>query len=482
MASTQLTSEKTVVASGARPGTTLAAVSVVQFMVSLDLTVVNVGLPRIGSGLGFSEVGLTWVIHAYALTFGGLLLLGGKIADRYGHKRVMLSGLGLFGLASLVGGLAQGPGQLVAARAAQGVGAAALAPAALALLASTFPGGRERVKAFGIWSGVNAAGGAVGVLAGGLLTQYAGWQWVMYINLPMAAVALALAWRGIAADGPPNRRGRPDVLGAVLATAGAALLVFGVVRTEQHPWTSTTTLATLAIALVLLAAFVQVERTTKRDPLIRLGLLANRSVAGANLFALLFGGAMASLLYFVSLYLQRVLDSSPARTGVEFLPFTLGVIAGSTLAVKLGYKYSPRSVLITGGTLAALGFAWFGLIRPDGSYLVDALGPSVVASIGIGFCLAPAVSIATGGVAPHEAGAASGVLNSTRQIGAALGLAALGTAANDRTGKTVTPGSLTDGYALGMLAGAGLLVCAVLIVVLVLPRPDRATGNGEQKP
>lgn len=481
MASTQVASGKTIVASGARPGTTLAAVSVVQFMVSLDLTVVNVGLPRIGSGLGFSEVGLTWVIHAYALTFGGLLLLGGKIADRYGHKRVMLFGLGLFGLASLVGGLAQAPGQLVAARAAQGVGAAALAPAALALLASTFPGGKERVKAFGIWSAVNAAGGAVGVLAGGLLTQYAGWQWVMYINLPIAALALALARRGIAKDGPTERRGRPDVLGAVLATSGAALLVFGVVRTDQNAWTSATTLTTLTIAVALLVAFVQVERTTKRDPLIRLGLLANRSVAGANLYALLFGGAMASALYFVSLYLQRVLSSSPARTGVEFLPFTLGVVVGSTLAVKLGYKFAPRSVLITGGTLAALGFAWFGLFRADGSFLVDALGPSILASVGIGLCLAPAVSIATGGVAPHEAGAASGVLNSTRQIGASLGLAALGTAANARTGEVVTPASLTDGYALGMFAGAGLLVCAVLIAVFVLPRPGRTTAAGAQK-
>ncbi|MFF2012636.1 MFS transporter [Streptomyces sp. NPDC058195] len=455
--------------------------SVVQFMVSLDLSVVNVGLPEIGSSLGFSEVGLTWVIHAYALTFGGLLLLGGKIADRYGHKRVMLFGLGLFGIASLVGGLAHSPGQLIASRAAQGIGAAALAPAALALLASTFRGGKERVKAFGIWSAVNASGGAVGVLAGGLLTQYAGWQWVMYINLPMAAVALALSWRGIAKDTPSARRGSPDVLGAVLATAGAALLVFGVVRTDQHPWTSPTTLITLAVAVALLAGFVQVERTTTRDPLIRLGLLANRSVAGANLYTLLFGGAMASVLYFVSLYLQRVLGGDPARTGAQFLPFALGVVVGSTLAVKLGYKFAPRNILITGGTLAAIGFAWFGLIRADGSFLVDVLGPSIVASVGIGLCLAPAVSIATGGVAPHEAGAASGVLNSTRQIGASLGLAALSTVANDRTGDAVTPGSLTDGYALGMLAGAGILVCAVLIAVFVLPRPAPA-AEGAQTP
>ncbi|MGW7594344.1 MFS transporter [Streptomyces asiaticus] len=452
--------------------------SVVQFMVSLDLTVVNVGLPQIGSGLGFSEVGLTWVIHAYALTFGGLLLLGGKIADRYGHKRVMLFGLGLFGLASLVGGLAQTPGQLVAARAAQGIGAAAVAPAALALLASTFPGGKERVKAFGVWSAVNASGGAVGVLAGGLLTQYAGWRWVMYINLPMAAIGLALAWRGVAQDTPAARRGRPDVLGAVLATAGAALLVFGVVRTDQHPWTSPTTLITLVIAVALLAGFIQVERTTKRDPLIRLGLFASRSVAGANFYMLLFGGAMASAMYFVSLYLQQVLGGSPARAGAEFLPFMAGVVVGSTLAVKLGYRFAPRNMLITGGTLAALGYAWFGLMRADGSFLVDVLGPSVLASVGIGLCLAPAVSVATGGVAPHEAGIASGMLNSTRQIGASLGLAALGTAAAGRSGKSPTPQALSDGYALGMTAGAVILVAAVLIALCVLPRPDRGGTGG----
>src|SRR4051812_31202234 len=214
-----------------RPGLILAAVAVVQFMVSLDLSVVNVGLPQIAAGLGFSAVGVTWVINAYALTFGGLLLLGGKAADRYGRKRVLLLGLALFGLASIAGGLAQEPGQLVAARAAQGIGAAALAPAALALLTATFPAGRPRVRAFGVWSAMNAAGGAFGVLIGGLLTEYAGWRWVMFVNVPMAAGALTLAWRAVVADPPAARRGRPDVLGAVLATAGMVVLVFGVVRT-----------------------------------------------------------------------------------------------------------------------------------------------------------------------------------------------------------------------------------------------------------
>ncbi|QKW35407.1 MFS transporter [Actinomadura sp. NAK00032] len=462
----------------ARAGLVLAAVAVVQFMVSLDLSVVNVGLPEIAAGLGFGPAGLTWVIHAYALTFGGLLLLGGKAADRYGRKRVLLAGLGLFGLASLLGGFAQAPGHLVAARAAQGVGAAALAPAALALLADAFPAGRARVRAFGIWSAVNAAGGALGVLIGGLLTEYASWRAVMFVNVPMAAVALAMAWRGVAAAPPRARGGRPDVLGAVLATGGLTLLVFGVVRADQHAWTSAPTMASLLSAAVLLTAFVLVERGTGRDPLVRLGLFANRSVAGANAFNLLTGAAMASAFYFMSLYLQRVLGHGAALTGVMFLPFALGVIAGSVLAVKLGYRLAPRRLLAAGAALAAAGFAWFGLISPDGSYGADVLGPAVVASTGFGLCLGPLVSIATGGVAPAETGVASALLNSSRQIGASLGLAALGTAASDRAGGAATPAALNDGYALGLVLGAALLAAAVLIALTVLPRTSPPPQEG----
>ncbi|MEV6033977.1 MFS transporter [Nonomuraea sp. NPDC052116] len=461
----------------ARPGLTLAAVAVVQFMVSLDLSVVNVGLPQIAAGLGFSAVGLTWVIHAYALTFGGLLLLGGKAADRYGRKPVLLLGLALFGLASLAGGFAQEPGQLVAARAAQGIGAAALAPAALALLTTTFPAGKERVRAFGIWSATNAAGGALGVLIGGLLTEYAGWRWVMFVSVPMAACALALTWRAVTAGPPAVRAARPDALGAVLATAGMMLLVFGIVRTDRYAWTSPVTVATLAVAAALLAAFILVERTTAREPLIRLGLFTNRSVAGANAYNLLVGAAMAAAFYFASLYLQRVLGTGPALTGVEFLPFALGVVAGSVLAVKLGYRLAPRTLLVIGGLLTAAGFAWFGLISPDGAFVTDVLGPSIVASVGFGLCLGPVVSTATVGVAAHESGTASGLLNSSRQIGASLGLAALGTVAHNRTGRAVTPGSLNDGYALGLSLGAVLLLGAVLIALTVLRRtgpPARA--------
>jgi EmrB/QacA subfamily drug resistance transporter len=478
-------SARSAIESDARPALTLAAVAVVQFLVSLDLSVVNVGLPRIAAGLGFSAVGVTWVIYAYALTFGGLLLLGGKAADRYGRKRVLLLGLWLFGLASFAGGLAQEPGQLVAARAAQGIGAAALAPAALALLTATFPVGKARVRAFGIWSAMNAAGGALGVLTGGLLTQYASWRWVMFVNVPMAACALALAWRGVASDTPPVRSGRPDVLGAVLATAGMTLLVFGVVRTGQYAWTSPVTVTTLAAAVALLAAFIYAERTTAREPLVRLGLLANRSVAGANAYNLLVGAAMASAFYFVSFYLQRVLGTGPALTGIEFLPFALGVVAGSGLAVKLGYRLAPRTLLVAGGLVTAAGFAWFSLISPDGAFVTDVLGPSIVASIGFGLCLGPVVSTATVGVARHETGTASGLLNSSRQIGASLGLAALATVAHSRTGQAATPGALNDGYAFGLALSATLLAAAVLIALTVVPRtspPARADRTHDHDP
>jgi len=474
----------------ARAGLVLTTVALVQFLVSVDLSIVNIALPRIGDHLGFSPVGLTWVINAYALTFGGLLLLGGKAADRYGRRRVLLCGLGLFGLASLAGGLAQSPAALVAARAVQGAGAAALAPAALSLLTSTFPAGRARVRAFGVWSAVNASGGAFGVVAGGLLTEYAGWRWVMFVNVPLVAAALALAGRSVARDhvaARSTRTGRPDVLGACLATAGTSLLVLAVVRTDQHPWSSATTVSTLAAAVALLAAFVVVERTTSREPVLRLGLLTHRSVAGANAFNLLLGAVMGSGFYFVVLYLQRVLGTGPALTGVMSLPFAVGVVVGSVLAVKLGYRVAPRTLLVSGGLLTAVGYSGYALISADGSYAVDVLVPLVVSSIGYGLCLAPVVSVATAGVAARETGTASALLNSSRQIGASLGLAVLGTVAYQRTGPVATPAALTDGYALGLTLDAALLLAAVVIAVTVLRRPtaapstptDRSQGPGQ---
>jgi len=465
-----------------RPTRTLAAVSVVQFLVSLDLSVVNVALPQIDAALGFSTVGLTWVIHAYALTFGGLLLLGGKAADRLGRRPVLVGGLVLFGLASLAGGFAQQPGQLVAARAAQGVGAAALAPAALAALTGAFPGGRARVRAFGIWGAMNAAGGAVGVLVGGLLTQYADWRWVMFANVPMVALTLHLVLRGVAPTRPAPIAGRLDVAGAALVTAGMTLLVLGIVRSDVLGWGSLQTWTTIVIAIALLAAFVRVEARTDAEPLLRLGLLRSRAVAGSNLFNLLVGAAMASAFYFMSLYLQVVLDHGPARTGAEFLPFALGVVIGSALAVRLGHRLSAPTLMTVGALLTAVGFGCFGRIDAHGTFLGDVLVPSLLASVGFGVSLATVVRTATAGVAPHEAGVASGLLNSSRQLGAALGLAVLGAAAAARSGDSADPVALADGYGWGLTLSALLLVVAAAIARLLIPASPPAVAETEDAP
>lgn len=451
-------------------GLTLLTVSVVQFMVSLDLSVVNVGLPEIAAALRFDGAGVTWVIHAYALTFGGLLLAGGKAADRYGRRRVLLIGLTLFAAASLAGGFAQEASHLVAARAVQGVGAAAVAPAALALLTETFPSGAARRRAFGVWSATNAAGGALGILIGGLLTEYVSWRWVMFVNAPMALAALGLAWRAVAVRERPERHVSPDIPGALLATGGMTLVVFAIVNSDQGSWTSLPTILGVTLGLVLLVAFVIVEKTTTRDPLVRLGLLTTRSVAGANAYNLLLGAAMASAFYFVSLYLQQVLGHGPASAGAMFLPFTGGVIAGSFLAVRMGASVQPRTLLVIGGVGASLGFAWFGFIGADGSFLADVLGPSVLTGSSFGLCLGPLVSVATIGVRVAEVGVASGLLNSSRQIGAALGLAVFGTAASQRTGATLSRADLADGYAFGLWLCAASFALAVLVAVVALPR------------
>lgn len=456
----------------------MAAVAVVQFAVSLDLSVMNVGLPQIGGGLGFAAgASLTWVIHAYALAFGGLLMLGGRTADLLGRRRTLLIGVAVFAVASFLGGLAAEPWHLIAARALQGVGAAAAAPAALSILTTTFPGGPERARAFGVWAGVNAAGGALGVLVGGVLTEYAGWRWVMFVNVPMAVIAVALVAR-IAPD-RPRRRGRPDVLGALLVTAGAALLVLGIVRTEGVGWASAQTVVVLGLAVALLAAFVAVERRTSHDPLVRVELFRGRALTGANLYNLLLGAAMASSFYLLSLHLQRVQDHSPAVTGVMFLPFALGVILGSAVSVRLRRRWSARIVLVIGAVLSTLGFVWFTGIDAQGSFVGDILGPSLLTSIGFGLALAPVVSTATEGVAARDAGAASGLLNSSRQIGAALGLATVGTAAQARIGTIPTEASVAAGYAFGFGLCAVLLGGCLMIALVLLPRhrpePDRST-------
>ncbi|MFS4106465.1 MFS transporter [Streptomyces sp. PD-S100-1] len=462
-----------------RPGAVLAAAAVAQFAVALDLSVVNVALPALRTALGFAPLDLSWVVHAYALTLGGCLLLGGRACDLYGRRRLFVLGLAVFGLCSLAGGLAQAPWQLIAARAGQGLGAAAAAPAALALLTTTFTEGPRRVRALGVWSAVNAAGGALGVLAGGLLTQYAGWRWVMLVNLPIVATALALVLAGVPGDARPARRERPDVLGAVLATGGAGLLVLGVVRTDTEGWGSPATWVVLGVAAVLLAAFTVAESRSPA-PLLRLGLLRGRWVAGANVLVFFSTAGQFAAFYFVSLYMQQVLGMGAAATGAAFLPFSVSLIAGSVVATRVTAARTPRTALVPGALLAGAGLAWFALISPDGGFLTDVLGPCVVTGAGVGLVIAPIVTAATTGVAPHEAGMASGLMNSSRQLGGCIGLAALATVAAHRTGSATGPAALNDGYALGLAVAAALFLVAALVAVAVLPR--RPAGAPEPHP
>ncbi|WP_208901005.1 MFS transporter [Streptomyces incarnatus] len=452
-----------------RGGLLLAAAAVAQFVVALDMAVVNVALPAIRTALGFAPLDLSWVVHVYALTFGGFLLLGGRACDLYGRRRLFVAGLLVFGVCSLAGGLAQEPWQLVAARAGQGVGAAAAAPAALALLTTTFTDGPARVRALGVWSAMNAVGGALGVLAGGVLTQYAGWRWVMLINLPIVATALVLVRAAVPSEPGPVRRERPDLLGALLATGGTGLLVFGVVRTDVRGWASRETLAALGGAALLLAAFAVVESRADA-PLLRLGLLRGRWVAGANLLVFLAAAGQFSAFYFVSLYLQQVLGLGAAATGAAFLPFSVGSVAATFAATRITANRSPRTALVPGALFAAAGMAWFARISPHGSFLTDVLGPSLLTSVGIGLVFAPAAAAATTGVRPGEAGMASGLFNSARQLGGCIGVATLATVAAHHTGTATGPGALNGGYALALAVTAVLLLLAAVVAVAVLPR------------
>ncbi|WP_328537181.1 MFS transporter [Streptomyces sp. NBC_00344] len=456
----------------------------VQFVVSLDMSVVNVALPDIGRDIGLAPDALPWVINAYALAFGGLLMLGGRLADVIGGRRTLLAGFALFGAASLAGGLAAGPGWLIAARALQGAGAAALAPVAFTLLTVTYPPGAPRARALGLWGMSGAAGGAAGMLVGGLLTSCAGWRSVMLINVPVVVPALLAARRAVPAERRTGRAPRLDVAGAVLVTGGTSALVLGLVRTGTYGWTSRTTLLALAVSVALLTAFAVVELRV-RGPLLRLGLLTNPSVLSANLFTLLMSSGQFAAFYFTSLYMQQVLGYGPTATGIAFLPFCAGVVAGSLLAPRAVARFGPGTVLVTGGLLGAAGLAWFALTVAVGStFAVSVLGPSLVLSVGVGVCFVPLGAEATAGVIPSEVGMAAGVLNSSRQIGGSLGLSVLATVAVHVSSRAPHGGraALADGQSAALWTAAALLVAASLAVALLRGRRRRATAPAEPAP
>ena len=447
-----------------RQGLLLTVACLCQLMVLLDVSVVNLALPSIRSDLGFHAAGLQWVINAYTLAFGGLLLLGGRISDLFGLRRSALLGLGLFALTSLLGGLAQSPGELIAARTLQGVAGALLLPVSLTLITVTFPEGPDRHRALTIWSAVGSVGAAVGLLLGGFLTQELDWRWVLFINVPIAAVAFLLAARTVAAR-PPGPRPRMDVPGAALVTLGLFSLIYAVVGTDRHSWGSPETLVPLGLAVVLLTGFALFEQRVATAPLVRFGLLRSRPVLAANVVMFFVSSAQLGAFYLASLYLQGSFGYSALETGAAFVPFALGTIAGATLAGRLVPRHGPRPTLVGGLALSATGIAWLGGLSPDGTFLSEVLGPSILTSVGLGLCFVALASAATTGVAREEAGLASGLLNSSRQCGGSIGLAILVTIAN-------AAGDPTAGTERAFLLAAALMAAGAAIAAALF-RPSR---------
>jgi EmrB/QacA subfamily drug resistance transporter len=458
---------------------TLALCCLAQFMVILDVSIVNVALPSIRNDLHFSATNLQWVVNAYTLTFAGFLLLGGRAADLLGRRRVFVAGLMLFALASLAGGLSSSQGMLVAARGAQGLGGAVVAPATLSILTTTFTEGAERNRALSLWGAMGGAGGAAGALLGGILTDLLSWQWILFVNLPigLAAAAGALRFVGASHAAPAGKR-EYDLTGALTVTAALVVLVYGIVRTDVEGWGSATTLITLAIGAVLLGAFVLVETRLASRPLVPLRIFASRMLTGANVVVFLLGSSMFAMWFFVSLYLQQVLGYTPIEAGVAFLPMTALIVVGSTVAGRLTARVGAGPLLVAGMALITAGMFVFTGISPTGSYVGDILFPSLLVSIGMGLSFVPVTIAAMAGVARPEAGLASGLVNTSRQFGGSLGLAILATIAGERTHHLVGAhaslaadhAALTSGYQRAFEVGAGFALAGALAAALLIPR------------
>ena len=457
-----------------------------QFMVILDVSVVNVALPSIREDLGFSAVDLQWVVNAYALTFAGFLLLGGRAADLLGQRKMFIFGMALFGFASLAGGLSQTQGMLIGARAVQGLGGAVVAPVTLAILTTTFSEGAERNRALSAWGAMGAAGGAAGALIGGVLTQALGWQWILFINVPIALVAIAGARRYVHDPETVGAGERHfDALGATVVTAGLVLLTFGIVRTDVEGWGSATTLLTLAGGLALLALFVLIEGRWSRRPLVPLDTFSSGTLRAANVVVFLLGSAVFAMWYFASLYMQQVLGYSPIGTGLAFLPMTAAIAIASTYAGRLVGRFGPGRILTLGMGLVAIGMVGFSFLSVGGSFLADIFWPGVITATGLGFSFVPVTIAAVTGVERSRAGLASGLINTSRQFGGALGLAVLATIASSHSATLLHDGdsagaALTGGFHVAFLVGAAFAAVGSVVAFTGLPaRPRRKPAEPE---
>ena len=440
-----------------RLGLALVVIAAAQLMIVLDATIVNVALPQIQRALGFSGTGLEWIITAYSLAFGSLLLLGGRLGDIYGRRRIFMTGVLLFALASLVGGFATSGWWLLASRAVQGAGAALAAPTALALIATTFPMGAPRNRALGVWAGMAGAGGAIGLLLGGILTSYVSWRWVFFVNAPIGLVVAALAPMALVGGGRLRRR--LDIPGVVTSTAGLALLVYGLTHAAAGPggtsrWGDWVTIASLAGAVALLVGFVFIERYVK-EPELDLNLLRSRRRSGAYIMMLLLGTAMFAVFFFLTIYVQTVWGYSPVRAGLAWVPFPIALIAINIFVARvLVAKVGVRPLLMAGPLFAGAGFMWLSRLSPTGSYWTDLLAPMLVLALGMGLMFVPLTLMVVSHVRHDEAGAASSLLNIGQQVGGSIGLAAIGTIAWTSVANTVRD-SMAAAAASGAAQGAG---------------------------
>jgi EmrB/QacA subfamily drug resistance transporter len=463
------------VASTRRKWLALALLSAVQFMVVLDIAVVNVALPSIKLDLGFSEANLQWVISAYALVFGGFLLLGGRAADVLGRRRIFLGGLVVFTLASLLAGLAWSEASLIGARALQGLGAAIISPAALSMVSTTFREGRERNIALGVWGAVGGLGAAAGVLLGGVFTELLSWSWIFFVNVPVGALAFALAPILLSESRDAYVR-RFDVPGGVLVTGGLSALVYAITQAGQQGWLAGRTIGTFVAAAVLLAAFTAWENRHP-EPLMRLGIFRIRTIAGANVAGFILGTALFSMFLMLTLYMQQVLHYSPLQAGVGYLAVAGTAILTSAVAAQLVTRIGVKPVLVTGMAALTGGLVYFTQISVGGSYLGDLLPGFLLVALGIGFAFVPISIAALAGVEAREAGLASGLINTSQQIGGALGIAALSTIATSRTSDALSSGSklptaLVHGFTGAFTAGVIIAALGVVAALTLIRRDE----------
>ncbi len=459
------------VASDRRKWLALALLCVVQFMVVLDIAIVNVALPSIKDDLGFSQANLQWVISAYALVFGGFLLLGGRAADLLGRRRIFLVAVVVFTVASLLAGLAWSEGSLIGARALQGLGAAIITPAALSILSTTFVEGRERNIALGAWGAVGGFGAAAGVLLGGVLTDALSWSWIFFVNVPVGVTAFILAPILLKESRDAHVK-RFDLPGAVLVTGGLSLLVYAITQAGQDGWLAGKTLTVFAVSLVLLVGFV-VWEMRHPEPLMRFGILRTKTISGANAAGFIMGTALFAMFLMLTLYMQQVLGYSAMKTGVAYLAVAGTAIFTSAIAAQLVTRIGVKPVLVTGMITLTAGLVYFTQVSVGGSYLGDLLPGFLLIAVGIGFAFVPISIAALAGVQAAEAGLASGLINTSQQIGGALGIAALSTIATSRTSSAVASGSshavaLVDGFQGAFVAGAiiaGLGIVAALTLI-----------------